>query len=236
VFEEVLAFTEGVIVDLGAGRARFSKILLNNPKVKELIAVEIDYSKLQYAKQQYSEQKLHLVCGSIIDLPLRNSSADTAISILVFHELPGGKESVEKALKEAKRVLKPQGKLLIVDKYLYKPEDPAEALSLIIEDLYHEALKEAKGVKLWGLHKPEEYLNTVKKYFNRITWRKMRREKKLSGEVFVKEWGKETKSLVKMIKDENIRRRLENKIKEVEETALKYGYKSSDVLVIIAEK
>lgn len=238
MFKEVLAHANGIIVDLGAGRVRFAKSLLENPKVREVVAIEIDFNKLHEAKNQYREQKLHLVCGSITYLPLRESSIDTAISILVLHELAGGKEEVEKVVKEAKRILKAGGKLIIVDKYLYKPKDPAEALSLIIEDLYHEALREVKGIKVWGLQKPEEYLNIVKKYFNKVTWRKMERGKKIPGEVFIKEygWGKETKSLVKMIEDENTRIILENKIKEVEETALKYGYKSSKVLEIIAEK
>ena len=235
MFKDVLASVEGIVVDLGAGRVRFAKSLLENPRVREVVAVEIDFSKLCEAKKQYSEQRLHLVCGSIACLPLRESSIDTAISILVLHELAGGREEVENTVKEAKRILRAGGKLIIVDKYLYKPEDPAEALSLMIEDLYHEALREAKGVKLWGLHKPEDYLDIVKKYFSKATWSKVKRERKIPGEVFVKEWGKETKFLVKTIKDENTRRRLENKIREVEKTALEHGYKSSEVLVIIAE-
>ncbi len=61
------------------------------------------------------------------------------------------------------RILKKDEEVIVIDKFLYETENLPEKLPILTEYVYQEALKTAKGIHLWGLHKPEDYINILRK-------------------------------------------------------------------------
>lgn len=102
------------VVDLGAGTGLLSLALA--PHVKELIAVDISERMLERLDDAAAADGVHNVEPLVADLrrlPLEDESATLVVSNYAFHHLDDpGKEL---ALAEARRILRPGGRLVICD-------------------------------------------------------------------------------------------------------------------------
>lgn len=99
------------IVDLGCGPATVLRRLAAQRGDLSLVGVDIDETILAVARRRVPLAKF--VQGSIDALPIESSSADIVTSSMVFHHLrPDLKQPV---LREAQRILKPAGLLLLCD-------------------------------------------------------------------------------------------------------------------------
>jgi ubiquinone/menaquinone biosynthesis C-methylase UbiE len=102
------------VVDLGAGTGLLSLALA--PHVKELIAVDISERMLERLDDAAAADGVHNVEPLVADLrrlPLDDESATLVVSNYAFHHLDDpGKEL---ALAEARRILRPGGRLVICD-------------------------------------------------------------------------------------------------------------------------
>ena len=105
---------EDVVVDLGAGTGLIALALA--PRVAELIAVDISERMLERLDDAAVADGIHNVqtrVGDLRRLPLGDESATLVISNYAFHHLDNaGKEL---ALAEARRILRPGGRLVICD-------------------------------------------------------------------------------------------------------------------------
>ena len=80
--------------------------------------------------------RVNLVVGNGESIPLPNSSYDAVTSIFTFHELPPKVRRI--VLKEFARVLKPGGRLILIDS-LQRADDPAyEGLLELFPQSFHE--------------------------------------------------------------------------------------------------
>jgi len=76
--------------------------------------VDITYAMLKKAQYRNKEHAISLQQGDVMQLPYHEQCFDVVIMHLILAVVP----EPQRALDEAKRVLKPAGKLLVFDKFL----------------------------------------------------------------------------------------------------------------------
>ena len=101
---------EWVVADLGCGTGNVSELLA--PCVARVIAVDSSPVMLEAARRRLAGIKnVEFVEGDVARLPLADRSTDAAVIALVLHHL----EQPETALREVWRVVRPGGRVLVVD-------------------------------------------------------------------------------------------------------------------------
>lgn len=109
---------EWTVADLGCGTGAMSAILA--PHVKHVIGVDASQEMLDAARARLSEAtNIEFRQGSLEALPVVPDSVDAATLMLVLHHLA----SPADALAEAARILKPGGRVLIVDMTSHEKEE-----------------------------------------------------------------------------------------------------------------
>jgi ArsR family transcriptional regulator len=104
------ADAEWTVGDLGCGTGQMTAALA--PFVGHVIAVDASAAMLQAARKRLQGfENIELRRGDLESLPIDDSRLDAATLALVLHHLA----EPERALAEVARVLKPRGRLLIVD-------------------------------------------------------------------------------------------------------------------------
>ena len=99
-----------VVADLGCGTGVVAAVIA--PHVGQVIGVDASDDMLAAARVRVKDlPNVALERGALEALPLADASVDAAVMMLVLHHLP----SPAPALSEAARILKPGGRLLIVD-------------------------------------------------------------------------------------------------------------------------
>lgn len=109
------------VIELGAGTARVSCLIA--PSVGTLMAADISHHMLSLGKQYLDSLNLtnwRLSLESHRALPFPNQSADVIISGWSFcyaalDSGPDWQPALEEALSEAKRVLRPGGRLIVIE-------------------------------------------------------------------------------------------------------------------------
>lgn len=100
------------VVDLGAGTGFFTFPMAETAKT--VIAVDLDKQMLDYIKEKMEKEQIstiELVHSSITEIPLKKHAVDKAFASIALHEVP----ELSNALKEIKRILKPEGRFLCVE-------------------------------------------------------------------------------------------------------------------------
>jgi ArsR family transcriptional regulator len=96
--------------DLGCGTGQLSEALA--PFVRRVVAVDESKAMLAAARKRLAGiDNVELRSGDLESLPIEDGELDAAVLFLVFHYLP----DPARALAEVRRVLRPGGRLLVVD-------------------------------------------------------------------------------------------------------------------------
>jgi ubiquinone/menaquinone biosynthesis C-methylase UbiE/DNA-binding transcriptional ArsR family regulator len=106
------AFADGdwIVGDLGCGTGQVSAAIA--PFVSRVIAVDASAAMLQAAKKRlHGIDNIELRRGELEALPIDDARIDAATLMLVLHHVP----EPARALAEVARVLKPGGRVLLVD-------------------------------------------------------------------------------------------------------------------------
>jgi len=96
------------VLDWGCGNGRFYEIF--EKAGVDYFGIDVSEKLIEIAKNQYPRAKFQVTPA--FNLPFPNNFFDKILSIAVFHHIPS-KEFRLKFLKEAKRVLKPDGLLIL---------------------------------------------------------------------------------------------------------------------------
>jgi ubiquinone/menaquinone biosynthesis C-methylase UbiE/DNA-binding transcriptional ArsR family regulator len=105
------------LLDLGTGTGRMLELL--GPQIERGLGIDLSLDMLSLARARLDRAGLKHCSvrqGDIYDLPLPRDSFDVVIVHQVLHFLDDG----ARAVREAARVLRPQGRLLVVD---FAPHD-----------------------------------------------------------------------------------------------------------------
>lgn len=98
------------VADLGCGTGQTSELIA--PFARQLIAVDDSPAMISAARKRLASfDNVAVRQGSLEDLPIEDASLDVALMFLVLHYVV----EPEIAIAEAGRVLKPGGRLIIVD-------------------------------------------------------------------------------------------------------------------------
>lgn len=103
----------GTLIDIGCGRGDHFPYIKN----KSFVGFDIDTDFLELAKKKYPHVALRQ--GTVYDMPFKDGTFDTAIAFGIFEHL----SQLPHALKEIKRILKPNGELIVaqpIENALYK--------------------------------------------------------------------------------------------------------------------
>jgi SAM-dependent methyltransferase len=119
----LLAMMDGdwVVGDLGCGTGQIARTLA--PFVKRVIGVDTSAAMLEAARAR-SAGNIEFREGQLEQLPMEARELDVALMFLVLHYVV----EPARALREAARVLKPGGRLLIVDMMPHDREEMRETM------------------------------------------------------------------------------------------------------------
>ena len=119
-FEAVLGMipSEWIVADLGCGTGALAAELAR--QVQRVIGIDNSDAMLDAAARRTADlDNVDLMQGDLEDLPLEDQSCDAALIVLVLTYLP----RVELALAQATRILKPGGRLVVIDLLRHDRED-----------------------------------------------------------------------------------------------------------------
>ena len=99
-----------VVADLGCGTGNVAATLA--PNVKQVIGIDSSAAMLKAAKKRLADvANVDLRRGELEQLPIEDASCDAALLLLVLSYVDDG----QRVLREAFRILKPAGRVVIVD-------------------------------------------------------------------------------------------------------------------------
>jgi ubiquinone/menaquinone biosynthesis C-methylase UbiE len=105
--------TLGHVVDVGCGTGNLLPLLTGPARIDGYLGVDLSPEMLRVARGKASggAGRIGFVAGDAGRLPLRDESFDTAVSASVLHYW----DDADAALAEVRRVLRPGGRLLLLD-------------------------------------------------------------------------------------------------------------------------
>lgn len=145
-----------VFVEIGAGTAFFSIAFLQKYKPSTLYACDLSEIMINWVKENVSSKYPNIVPIKTEEytVPLDNKIADLVFMISLHHEL----ENPSLLLKEAYRILKPNGKIFIVD---WKKEDMPEGPPTKIRCLPENIKEQMQNMEFIDVN----IYNALQKYF-----------------------------------------------------------------------
>ncbi|MGH9391020.1 MAG: class I SAM-dependent methyltransferase, partial [Vicinamibacteria bacterium] len=120
-----------VVLDFACGEGNGSVVLAE--VAGKVVGVERFPDMVEHAARRYASPNLRFALGSSAAIPLPDRSVDLAVSFEPIER----SEAAEPLIEELKRVLRPQGRLIvsIPDKYAYfdRPGDPVPILARLLD-------------------------------------------------------------------------------------------------------
>jgi len=125
------------VLDIGCGTGRFLDSLKQVWPRLPVFGVDMSEPYVKYAKRHLKRwSRINLAVGNAECLPASDESQDAVTSIFVFHELPPKVRRI--VFRECARVLKPGGRLVLVDSLQHGDQPNYEGLLELFPQNYHE--------------------------------------------------------------------------------------------------
>lgn len=107
------------ILDVGCGNGRFYELFRNQSVI--YTGVDSSSSLIKIAQRNYKLDKEKFIVADALNLPFRDQYFDKVFMIAFLHQIPSRKFR-QRVLKEARRVLKSDGLLLLTNWDLWRPK------------------------------------------------------------------------------------------------------------------
>lgn len=125
------------LLDLACGTGRFLAAIKDNWPRLAVLGVDLSAAYLAEARHRLrSRRQAALVLAPAEGLPLADASIDVVTCIFLFHELPPGIRT--RAAAEIARVLRPGGRLVLVDSLQRGDRPPYDGLLARFPAMFHE--------------------------------------------------------------------------------------------------
>jgi ubiquinone/menaquinone biosynthesis C-methylase UbiE len=125
------------LLDIGTGTGRFLDFVKQAWPRLPVLGIDLSEAYLREAKRHLRRRsRTALAVGAGESLPVASESQDAVTSIFTFHELPP--EIRRAVIGECGRVLKPGGRLVIVDSLQYGDEPDYDGLLELFPQNFHE--------------------------------------------------------------------------------------------------
>jgi ubiquinone/menaquinone biosynthesis C-methylase UbiE len=125
------------LLDVGCGTARFLDFVKQAWPRLPVLGLDLSEAYAKEAKHHLrSRSRLGFVVGNGEQLPLADASQDAVTSIFTFHELPP--EVRRTVIRESARVLKPAGRLIILDSLQRNDVPDYQGLLELFPQNFHE--------------------------------------------------------------------------------------------------
>ncbi len=125
------------LLDIGCGTGRFLDFVKQTWPRLQIIGLDMSEAYLKYAQRHLQRwARISFVLGKAEAMPLPDNSQDTVTSIFLFHELPPKIRRI--AIRECARVLKPGGRLVILDSLQRGDRPDYGGLLELFPQNYHE--------------------------------------------------------------------------------------------------
>jgi glycosyltransferase involved in cell wall biosynthesis/ubiquinone/menaquinone biosynthesis C-methylase UbiE len=144
-----------IVLDIASGEGYGSAMLAS--KAKHVTGVDISIEAIEHARERYKRENLDFKVGNCADIPLEDKSVDLVVSFETIEHLA----EHEKMMQEVKRVLRPDGLLLISspDKQNYSV-NPGYSNPYHVKELYEHEFK----------HLLENYFKNVVYFGQRVVF------------------------------------------------------------------
>jgi ubiquinone/menaquinone biosynthesis C-methylase UbiE len=159
------------LIDVGCGTGRFLDFVKQVWPRLPVLGLDLSEAYIRHARRHLKRwSNVNLIVANAEAIPAKDNSCDAVTSVFMVHELPPAVRRT--VIGEAARVLKPGGRLILVDSLQLGDEPAYDAMLIRFPQLYHEPyyhsyIREdfpAIG-RLYGLaHRP-----TVKAYLSKLT-------------------------------------------------------------------
>jgi ubiquinone/menaquinone biosynthesis C-methylase UbiE len=125
------------LLDIGCGTGRFLDLVKQVWPRLPTLGLDLSEPYIRRAERHLSRwSRINLLVGNAESIPAPNASFDVVTSIFMFHELPP--EVRRTIFSECARVLKPGGRLVLVDSLQRGDEPDYEGLLELFPQNYHE--------------------------------------------------------------------------------------------------
>ena len=125
------------LVDLGCGTGRFIDFVKQAWPRLPVIGVDLSEAYIGHARRHLKRwRRTNLVVAKAEAVPVADASCDAVTSIFMLHELPP--DVRRSVIREASRVLKPGGRLILMDSLQRGDEPDYDAILTRFPQTYHE--------------------------------------------------------------------------------------------------
>jgi ubiquinone/menaquinone biosynthesis C-methylase UbiE len=125
------------LLDVGCGTGRFLKFVKHNYPRLPVVGLDLSAAYLRRARRELGAWSwVDLALGAAEALPFADASVDLVTCIYLFHELPRPVRA--RAAAEFARVLRPGGRLVLVDSFQRGDEPAFDGLLELFPLAYHE--------------------------------------------------------------------------------------------------
>ena len=124
------------LLDLGCGTGRFLDFVKQAWPRLQIMGLDMSDAYIRHAKRHLRRSRTRFIVGKAEEIPLSDNSQDAVTSIFLFHELPPKVRRI--ALRECARVLKPGGRLVLLDSLQHGDQRDYEGLLELFPHSYHE--------------------------------------------------------------------------------------------------
>ncbi len=143
IFEKIIKFADlknKQVLEIGCGDGRITSLLAKKPE--RFVAIDPDKQKIERAKRNIAGVDFQIGSGENLDFP--TDCFDLVVFTLSLHH-----QDSQKAIDEARRVLKDGGKILVIEPII---EGEIERLFDLLIDEKKDKIEAQKIIKDSGLH------------------------------------------------------------------------------------